>query len=83
MCGRLPYKETIQLPRMTTISNVVIQKVAENQRKKPLPEIPKGEFVVKSFQGLQIAVKSFQGLQIAIFQYDLSETAGYSESASN
>ena len=47
VCGRLPYKEVIDAPRMSTIPKRDINHLAKSQKKRWLPQLPRGEFCVR------------------------------------
>ena len=66
VCGRLPYKEVIDAPRISTIPKQKVHHLAKSQRKRWLPQLPHGEF----------CVRGSPNLQVALFRYDLSGTAG-------
>ena len=66
VCGRLPYKEVMDAPRMCTISKRDVNHLAKSQRKRLLPQLPCGEF----------RVRSTPNFQVALFRYDLDTTSG-------
>ena len=72
VCGRLPYKDTIDLPHVTTIHKELIKHFAHSHGRKPLPHLPTGEF----------SIVSTPHFQIAVFQYDTTATTGCSNTTS-
>ena len=57
---------------MTTVSKELVKDLAQYQGRKPLPQLPKGEFSI-------ISIANFQ---IAVFQYDSTSTTGCSGTTS-
>ena len=50
VCGRLPYKEVMDAPRMCTISKRDVNHLAKSQRKRLLPQLPVGNFVSEALR---------------------------------
>ena len=72
VCDRLPYKDTIDLPQVTTVQKKLIKHFAHSQGRKPLPHLPNGE----------ISIVSTPHFQIAVFQYDTTAITGCSNTTS-